>query len=111
MCEGVEVVQFNMGDVLRPHDVGQQLFTALRCMDALGVDAIIVEVGGRQAAGCGCGLPRGRGFHAVRERWDFVTGFCGVCGVLLPSTQGSRAGLSPRWSCWIGHCNARLHTH
>jgi len=49
--QGVEVVQYVLGDFMCPNEVGQQLFTALRVMDTLSVDAIVVEGVMEQDAG------------------------------------------------------------
>jgi len=43
VLQGVEVVEYVLGDLTAPDDVGQQLFAALRMMDTLKVDAIVVE--------------------------------------------------------------------
>lgn len=41
--QGVDVVEYVLGDVWAPLEVGRQLFLGLRAMDTLEVDAIVVE--------------------------------------------------------------------
>eukprot|EP00983_Pelagomonas_calceolata_P026726 838672-Pelagomonas_calceolata.AAC.2 len=49
--QGAEVVEYMLGDIADPDEVGRQLFLALRMMDTIGVDAIVVEGVREEGAG------------------------------------------------------------